>query len=52
MWGALLMVIVLVLVIPPVVLISCGFVAAALGFGLKDDAEQRHQGSELVDLNQ
>jgi hypothetical protein len=50
-WGGLLMVIVLVFVIPPLVLITCGFVAAGLGFTLKDDVEQRHEGSELIDLN-
>jgi hypothetical protein len=35
----------------PVFLMSMGGMAALLGTFLKDDAEQRHAGSELIDLN-
>ena len=35
----------------PIFLMSMGAIAALLGAFLKDDAEQRHAGSELVDLN-
>lgn len=45
------MVIVLVFVIPVVVIITGGIVAALLGFTLKDDGEVRNVGSELIDLN-
>jgi hypothetical protein len=51
MAGAILMVIVLVLVIPVAVLVSGAVVAALLGWSLKDDAEARNEGSELIDLN-
>jgi hypothetical protein len=36
----------------PVFLMSMGVVAGILGTFLKDDAEARYAGSELVDLNQ
>ena len=51
MAGAILMVIVLVLVIPVAVLVTGAVVAALLGWSLKDDAEARNEGSELIDLN-
>jgi hypothetical protein len=35
----------------PLFLMSMGAIAAALGTLLKDDADQRHEGSELIDLN-
>lgn len=35
----------------PIFLMSMGAVAGILGTFLKDDAEERHSGSELVDLN-
>ena len=35
----------------PVFLMSMGAIAGVLGAFLKDDAEQRHAGSELIDLN-
>ncbi len=43
--------IVAALVAIPVVLISGGVGAAALGWLLGRDAEQRHEGSELIKLN-
>lgn len=51
MLGALIIVVVMVLVLPPLMLISGGVVAAILGKVAKDDAEARHEGSELIDLN-
>jgi hypothetical protein len=50
MLGAVLIVIVL-LVLPVVIIMSLTLVAAALGWSLKDDAEQRYEGSELIALN-
>jgi hypothetical protein len=35
----------------PIFLMSMGGLAALLGTFLKDDAELRHAGSELIDLN-
>ena len=51
MLGAVLIVIVLVLVIPVGVMMSGAVVSAALGWALKDDAEARNEGSELIALN-
>jgi hypothetical protein len=51
MAGAILLVIVLVVVIPVAVCMSGAAVAALLGWSLKDDAEARNEGSELVELN-
>lgn len=50
MLGAVVMVIVLLL-IPVAVCMSGAVVAALLGWSLKEDAEGRHEGSELVQLN-
>jgi hypothetical protein len=49
--GAIVLVIVLVVVLPMVVIMGGAVIAAALGWFLKDDAEARHAGSELVDLD-
>jgi flagellar biosynthesis component FlhA len=35
----------------PIFLMTMGGVGALLGMSLKDDAEQRYEGSELVELN-
>lgn len=51
MLGAIPLLIALLIVIPVSVLLSGAVVAAVLGWRLKDDAEERHAGSELVDLN-
>jgi len=50
MLGAVLIVIVL-LVLPVIIIMSLTLVAGALGWSLKADAEQRYEGSELVELN-
>ena len=39
------------LVFVPVFLMSMGAIAGVIGTFLKDDAEQRHAGSELIELN-
>jgi hypothetical protein len=51
MAGAILMAIFLVIVIPVAVCMSGAAVAALLGWSLTEDAEARHEGSELIDLN-
>jgi len=48
--GAIALVVALLL-IPVMILMSGGIVAALLGFFLKTDAEVRHEGSELIELN-
>jgi hypothetical protein len=50
MLGAVLLAVAFVAFVP-VVLMSLAGVAALLGALLTDDAEQRHAGSELIDLN-
>lgn len=50
MLGAILLVVAFLLFVP-IFLMSMGALAALLGQFLKDDAEQRHEGSELVELN-
>jgi hypothetical protein len=51
MLGAILLAIVIVVVIPVAVMMTGPLVAAALGWALKDDAEHRNEGSELIALN-
>ena len=50
MAGAITIVVVL-LIFPVLVMLSGGIASAILGQSLEVDAEQRHAGSELVDLN-
>jgi hypothetical protein len=50
MVGVVLLVAAFVLFVP-VFLTSMAAVAAALGMSLTTDAEQRHEGSELIQLN-
>ncbi|GAC1535014.1 MAG: hypothetical protein NVS3B12_16560 [Acidimicrobiales bacterium] len=49
--GAVLVVVAVVLVLPPMFLMGGLIFSAVLGWLLKDDAEERHAGSELIDLN-
>jgi hypothetical protein len=49
--SAIAIAVVLVVVIPVAVLISGAAASAVLGFFLVDDAERRHVGSELLELN-
>ncbi len=51
MIGGVLIVLVLVIVLPVAVLMAGPVIAAALGWALKDDAEHRNEGSELIALN-
>ena len=51
MLGAVIIVVVLLVVIPVVVLASSPILAALFGQSLTADAETRHEGSELLDLN-
>ncbi len=51
MIGALIIVVVLVVVIPPLVVMSCAGIAAGLGWLVKSDVDESHEGSELLDLN-
>lgn len=50
MAGAVVIVAVLLL-IPVGVILSGAVLAAILGWSLKDDAEERNEGSELIELN-
>ncbi|GAC1363731.1 MAG: hypothetical protein NVSMB4_19910 [Acidimicrobiales bacterium] len=49
--GAILVVVAVVLVLPPMFLMGGLIFSGVLGWLLKDDAEERHAGSELIDLN-
>lgn len=51
MLGTVLIILVLVVVIPVAVMMTGSVIAAALGWALKDDAEARNEGSELIALN-
>ena len=51
MAGAVVIVIVLVIAIPVAVLMGTALIAVALGWALKDDADARYEGSELIALN-
>jgi hypothetical protein len=50
MLGAIILAIAFVIFVP-VFLMSMGAIAGVLGTFLKDDAEVRHEGSELIALN-
>lgn len=49
--GPALIIIALVIVIPVAVIISGGVIAAIIAFFTGREADQRAEGSELVDLN-
>jgi hypothetical protein len=49
--GPLLVVVLIVFVLPPAFLMSGAAASALLGWVLRHDAEARHEGSELIDLN-
>lgn len=51
MLGAIIIVFVLVVGIPVAFLMSMSVLAAGLGQSLTSDAEERHEGSELIALN-
>ena len=51
MAGAIVVAILIVIVLPVTLIMTGTVVAGLLGWSLKDDAEDRHEGSELIDLN-
>lgn len=51
MLGAVLVAIAIVVVIPVSIMMSGSVIAAVMGWLLKDDADARNAGSELIDLN-
>jgi hypothetical protein len=51
MAGAVVIVVILLIAIPVGVIMSGAVMAAILGYFLRDDAEARHEGSELIDIN-
>ena len=51
MLGGIIIAIVLVILIPVAVMMTGPVIAALLGWTLKDDAEARNDGSELIALN-
>jgi hypothetical protein len=51
MLGAIIIAVIILVAIPVSVCMSGAAVAAILGWSLKDNGEQTHEGSELVDLS-
>ena len=51
MIGAIAIVVLIVLVLPPLYLISGGVLSAIMGWALKSNADDEHAGSELADLD-
>lgn len=49
--GPILTVIAIVVAIPVSIMLSGAALSGVLGWLLKDDAEERYEGSELIDLN-
>lgn len=49
--GPVLIVLALVLVIPIATMIGCGVIAAVMGWLVKTDVDQAHEGSELLALD-
>ncbi len=50
MIGAVVIVVLVVLVLPPVFLVSGGILSAVMGWLLRAEVEDRHEGSELTAL--
>ena len=51
MAGAIGLLLIMVLVLPPLLFLSGMLAAAVIGWVLNDDAVARYEGSDLVDLN-
>ena len=51
MLGPIVIVVVLLIAIPVAIAMTGAVVAAVLGWGLKDNGEATHEGSELIDLS-
>jgi hypothetical protein len=49
--GAVIVAVIIVIVLPVTLMVLGTVVAGLLGWSLKDDAEDRYAGSELIDLN-
>jgi hypothetical protein len=49
--GAILIVLAIVIALPVGLLMTGGLASAILGWFLREDAEEAHAGSELIDLN-
>lgn len=49
--GAIVFLVILVIAIPVAVCMTGAVVAAILGWSLKDNGEQTHEGSELIELS-
>ena len=52
MGGTVVIIIALVIVVPVAIIMSGGIASAALGFLLKRDVDQTHEGSELLELSE
>lgn len=51
MFGAAIIVVILIIAIPVSVCMTGAVVAGILGWSLKDNGEQTHEGSELIELS-
>ena len=51
MFGAILVIIALLVVVPVGVLVTGGALAGIIGYFVQKDVDELHEGSELVDLN-
>lgn len=51
MLGGILIIVAIVVVLPVGMMMTGPVIAAALGWSLKEDAEARNEGSELIALN-
>jgi hypothetical protein len=49
--GAILLVLAIVIALPVGLLVAGAVLSAILGWFLRNDAEESHPGSELIDLN-
>lgn len=51
MLGAIILAVIILVAIPVSVCMTGAMVAAILGWALKDNSEQTHEGSELIDIS-
>ena len=51
MLGAILIIVAMAFVFPPLVFAGGLAISAGLGWALKDEAEATHEGSDLIELN-
>lgn len=51
MLGAFAVAFVILFVLPPIFLMLLGIASGTIGWAAKDNAEQEHAGSELIELN-